>query len=108
MGEASSLDFLLAFAEWMDLGLTGVGLVLGALIYRRRALVTDLLWWMRERARHEGLMTVVRAVAPSESASLEEALKKLETHWGRPLTDLDRYVAQSLWEGLHRRGDGSS
>ncbi len=102
------MDFLLVFAEWLDLGLTGMGVVLGAILYRRRALLTDTLWWMREHYRQQTLQQVLYALDSSGRVSAEEALAELSRQWKRPLTELDREMAQSLLAGgnRHNRAEG--
>lgn len=93
------MDFLLVFAEWLDLGLTGMGVVLGVVVYRRRALLTDTLWWMREHYRQQTLLQVLYALESSGHASAEEGLAELSRQWKRPLSELDRQMARSLLAG---------
>ncbi len=95
------MDFLLVFAEWLDLGLTGMGVVLGAILYRRRALLTDTLWWMREHYRQQTLLQVLYALESSGQMSADDALGELSRQWNRPLTELDRQIAQSLLGGAN-------
>lgn len=96
------MDFFLVLAEWLDLGLTGMGLVLGTVLYRRRALVTDTLWWIREAYRQQALAAALDAFP---AASEDRILADLERQWGRSLSPHERFMAHYLLDGINCRKD---
>ncbi|MCL5115538.1 MAG: hypothetical protein M1272_00050 [Firmicutes bacterium] len=97
------MDFLLIFSEWLDLGLTGFGLVLAAVLYRRRALVTDTIWWIREAHRQEAILLVVEALKDAPDSPVDQVLQQLENRHGRRLSERDRDMAHYLLDGINYR-----
>jgi len=97
------MDFLLVFADWLDLGFTGIGLMLGVMVYRRRALLTDTLWWIRQEHRQTALLMVIKALDIAETRDPEQVISELERKWGRLLTEMDRYFAHGVMDGINYR-----
>ncbi|NMP23640.1 hypothetical protein, partial [Sulfobacillus harzensis] len=82
-----------------------LGLVLGAVLYRRRALITDTLWWAREAYRRQAIMEALRLLSQGGAQSLEEVVKRVEKALGHNLTGPEREWARLVWNGINYRQD---
>lgn len=102
------MDFLLVFSEWIDLGFTGMGLVLGAVVYRRRALLTDTLWWVREVHRQHAIAQIIVGIDPERRQDPAVVLRTIEDIWGRPLTGYDARAAHYLLRGINYQQEEES
>lgn len=106
------MDFLLVFAEWLDLGLTGMGVILGLTVYRRRYLITDTLWWIRQQHRQQVLIDLVESLKDAGVDDIAETLAMFEKKLGHSLSDVDKFLAHRLIYGINYRksqlmgGDG--
>lgn len=94
------MDFLLVVAEWLDIGITGVGLLLGTVLYRRRALITDTLWWVREAHRRRAMAEIIARMRHGPRSE-EDVVKEIEHLWGHGLDASDRAWAHFLWHGIN-------
>lgn len=88
------------------MGLTGVGLLLGAVLYRRRALITDTLWWIREAHRRRAMAEIIERMRHGPQSD-EDVVVEIERVWGRSLDAHDRAWVHLMWHGINW-GDGEN
>lgn len=100
------MDFLLVVSEWLDMGFTGIGLLLGVILYRRRALVTDTLWWIREKYRLEALLSVIRAMQNTCPEDVDGFIDEFEARGQHKFTEADRYAARCVCSGIKYQHKG--
>lgn len=53
------MDFFLVIMEWLDFSFSGLGVIFLVQVYRRRALVTDTIWWTRENKKQRWLFDLI-------------------------------------------------
>ncbi|MCY0881512.1 MAG: hypothetical protein OWS74_05910 [Firmicutes bacterium] len=97
------MDLFLVLADWLDLGVEGLLLVLGIEVFRHRGAMGEALFWMKERHRQRWIMEVVKAAALSGHQDPVSATEQLAALSGKPLNEAEQLFARYYYVSRQHR-----
>ncbi len=100
------MDVFVVLAEWIDLGLGGLGIAGGLFIYRRRYLIRESLWWWGSQNRLRWLKIYLDALpAHTGGSAAVEELSRMLRQMGHPLNQAElefavNYQSGKMWHTM--------
>ncbi len=95
------MDIFVVLAEWIDLGLGGLGIFGGLVLYRRRHLLREALWWWTTQNRLRWLQIYLDA-APSKNPESADGVIRTLRRMGHPLNKAESDYASNYLNGKIR------
>ncbi len=92
-------ELIAMMVDWVDMGLEPLLLILAVALFRRRALLTDTLWWVQAQHRQEWIREFVLAARRADTDDPVAMLEKSLAVSGHHLTEADRAFASVLAQG---------
>lgn len=97
------MDIFVVLAEWIDLGLGGLGIFGGLVLYRRRHLLREALWWWTTQNRLRWLQIYLDAAPTKNPENADEVIRTLR-RMGHPLNKAESEFALNYQNCKIRHG----